>query len=55
MYFALTIWGLPGSVWALRPRITAIWSTPSLTVLPQSNQEFAFGGVSGNTLPEEHP
>jgi hypothetical protein len=24
------------------------------SVLPQSNQEFAFGRVSGNTLPEVH-
>ena len=33
--------------------VASTW--PPRTVLPQSEQEFAFAGVSGNTLAEEHP
>src|SRR5207253_3250342 len=31
------------------------WGCIARDVLPQSEPEFAFAGVSGNTLAEEHP
>jgi len=55
MFARLTLYAIVSRVAAVLLLLAGILKGQQLFVLPQPNQEFAFGGVSGNTLPEEHP